>query len=257
MPRRPAFLLLALLLLPWWTASAAPQRILSLDLCTDWLIAYHADRERVVGLSQLQHRYPVDWISPEWPVHDGNTEHIFALQPDLVLSGQFSAMQLRQRLQSLGLRVQALPLPNTLPQVVEYEKQFLRVLQLPVARASTVPPARPRPARTQRLLLLGANAIGTGRDTLEHEVIEHAGWTNYLTAPGYQRLDLERLVSDPPDAILWAAPGDQALANQFAEHPALARAVPAERWLSSEFWRWQCPGPWTWELIGQLHQWLD
>ena len=256
MRHRPACFLLALLLLPWM-ASATPQRILSLDLCTDWLIAYHANRERVVALSQLQHRYPVHWIAPGWPLHDGNLEHIFALQPDLVLTGQFSAQQLRQRLQSLGLRVEALPLPNTLQQVVEYERQFLRTLHLPQTLASTVPPAPARPAKTQRLLLLGANAIGTGRETLESEILEYSGWTNYLTAPGYQRLDLERLVSDPPDAILWAAPGDQALANQFAEHPALAKAVPAERWLASEFWRWQCPGPWTWELIGQLHQWLD
>ena len=65
------------------------------------------------------------------------------------------------------------------------------------------------------------------------------------------------MAADPPDAVLWAAPEHRALANQFAEHAALRRAVPAERWLATDYWRWQCPGPWTWELIGQLHQWLD
>ena len=250
-------LLFLLLALPGWAHAAAPQRILSLDLCLDWLVAHHADRHNVVALSPLQKRYPIDWIDADWPLHDGSLEGVYTLQPDLVLVGQFAAIMLRQRLQSLGMRAEVLPLPSTLPQVVDYEKQFLRYMNLPESRASEVPAPLARPSRTQRLLLLGSNGIGTGSGTLEHEILEHAGWTNYLSEPGYQRLDLEQIVSDPPDAILWAAPEDRALANQFAEHPALANAVPAERWLTTDYWRWQCPGPWTWELIGQLHQWLD
>ncbi len=254
--------LLALLLcvttaVPLVSYGAPPERILSLDLCLDWLVAYHADRHNVVALSPLQKRYPIDWIGADWPLHDGSLEGIYALQPDLVLVGQYAAIMLRQRLQSLGIRVEVMPLPSTLPQVVDYEKQFLRYLQLPQARASEVPAPLPRPTKAQRLLLLGSNGIGTGSGTLEHEILEHAGWTNYLSEPGYQRLDLEQLVSDPPDAVLWAAPEHRALANQFAEHPALANVVPAERWLATDYWRWQCPGPWTWDLIGQLHQWLD
>ncbi len=250
-------LLIMLLTLPSGVLAATPQRILSLDLCLDWLVAHHADRQNVAALSALQRRYPIDWIDSEWPLHDGSLESVYALRPDLVLVGQYAAVMLRKRLQSLGVRVEVLALPLTLEQVAAYERQFLRHLQLPEALAGEVPAPHPRPARPQRLLLLGSNGIGTGTGTLEHEILEHAGWSNYLTEPGYLRLDLERIVSDPPDAILWAAPAHRALANQFAEHPALARAVPPERWLATDYWRWQCPGPWTWDLIGQLHQWLD
>lgn len=257
MLRLATLLLMLFLALPGGAHAATPQRILSLDLCLDWLVAHHVDRQNVVALSPLQTRYPIDWIDIDWPLHDGSLERIYALQPDMVLVGQYAATMLRQRLLSLGVRVEVLPLPLTLQQVVEYEKQFLRLLQLPETRASEVPAPLARPAIPQRLLLLGSNGIGTGNGTLEHEILEHAGWTNYLSEPGYQRLDLERIVRDPPDAILWAAPEHRALANQFAEHPALARAIPAERWLSTDYWRWQCPGPWTWDLIGQLHQWLD
>ncbi len=253
-------LLCATALVPLTGYGAAPQRaqrILSLDLCLDWLVAHHADRQRVVALSPLQERYPIDWIGPEWPLHDGSLEQIYALRPDLVVVGQYAAPLLRERLRGLGVRVEVLPLPLTLAQVVEYEKQFLRALRLPETRASEVPAPAPRPERAQRLLLLGSNGIGTGRDTLEHEILEHAGWSNYLRDSGYVRLDLEQIASDPPDAILWAAPDHQALANQFAEHPVLTRVVPAERWLTTDLWRWQCPGPWTWDLIGQLNRWLD
>ncbi len=112
-----------------------------------------------------------------------------------------------------------------------------------------------------RLLLLGANGIGTGRDTFEHDVIQHAGWDNYLSDSGYINLDLEQLVTEPPDAVMWSAPRSAALANQFAEHPALRRSIPNEQWLDSSYWFWQCPGPWTWQLIEQLQeqraQWPD
>jgi iron complex transport system substrate-binding protein len=31
--------------------------------------------------------------------------------------------------------------------------------------------------------------------------------------------------------------------------------LPSERqWLSTDYWRWQCPGPWTWGLIDQLRK---
>lgn len=257
MPIRLPYFLLTLLPLAAELVNAAPKRLLSLDLCLDWMVAHYVPRAQVAALSPMQQRYPIDWVGGHWPTHDGSLEQIYALQPDQILVGQFTNTQLRQRLQALGLSVEVLPLPTTLAQVAAYERQFLRAVRLPMTLASAPPTALPAPQRPQRLLLLGANGIGTGRGTLENEILERAGWRNYLTADGYQRLDLERVVADPPDAILWTAPEHQALANQFADHPALRHAVPADRWLATDYWRWQCPGPWTWELIGQLHQWLD
>ena len=257
MPIRLSFCLLTALLLVVQAAPAAPGRLVSLDLCLDWMVAHYVPRTQVAALSPMQKRYPIDWVGPQWPPHNGSLEQIYALQPDQVVVGQFTNTLLRQRLQALGLSVEVLPLPTTLAQVAAYERQFLHAVKLPESLASTPPPALPAPRTPQRLLLLGANGIGTGRGTLENEILERAGWTNYLSAGGYQRLDLEQVVADPPDAILWAAPEHRALANQFAEHAALEHAVPAERWLTTDYWRWQCPGPWTWELIGQLHQWLD
>ncbi|WXL26540.1 ABC transporter substrate-binding protein [Ectopseudomonas mendocina] len=236
---------------------AVPQRVVSLDLCMDWLLAYYAAPERITALSPLNKRYPVEWIGTDWPSHDGSLEQVYALKPDKVLVGQYAAQLLRKRLVELGVDVEVLPLPQTLEQVTAYEQQFLKALDLPLSLADQPPTALTAPAHPKRLLLLGANGIGTGRMTLEDEILQRAGWTNYLTAEGYQRLDLEQVAQDPPDAILWAAPEHRALANQFAEHTALQQAVPAGRWLTTDYWRWQCPGPWTWELIGQLHQWLD
>lgn len=233
------------------------QRVISLDLCTDWMMARYADRSQVAALSPMHRQYPVAWLDNSWPTHDGTLERIIELKPDLVITGQYNALQLRSRLKTLGLRVEVLPLPSSLEAVVEYEKRFLSLLGRPLSLASIPQAQMKSDARPKRLLLLGANGIGTGRDTFENGILERAGWTNYLHDDGYLRLDLESIVTDPPDAILWAAPASRALANRFAEHPVLRQAVPREHWLTTDYWRWQCPGPWTWELVGQLRQWLQ
>jgi iron complex transport system substrate-binding protein len=239
------------------TALAAPQRIVSLDLCTDWMLARHVEPSQKVVLSPLHRQFPVAWMKEGWPVHDGTLEQVLQLKPDLVITGEYNALQLRRRLQALGVRVEVLPLPASLAEVRAYEERLLRLLGLPGKRAAVALPVVAGGASRPRLLLLGANGIGTGRGTFEDGILEYAGWSNYLPETGYPRLDLERIVLDPPDAILWAAPGSQALANRFAEHPVLKRAVAPARWLSTDYWRWQCPGPWSWALVGELRQWLD
>ncbi|MEW6676698.1 MAG: ABC transporter substrate-binding protein [Pseudomonadota bacterium] len=242
--------LLALACLPLAVGAAPPSRIVSLDLCTDWMLARHVETSRVAALSPLHRRFPVAWLGTGWPSHDGSLEQVLQLRPDLVITGEYNALQLRKRLEALGVRVAVLPLPRSLGEIRAYEEGMLGLLGLSASRASTAPAAVP--GQGGRLLLLGANGIGTGRGTFEDGILTHAGWRNYLEETGYPRLDLEHVALDPPDAILWAAPGSQALANRFAEHPVLKRAVAPERWFRSDYWRWQCPGPWTWELIDEL-----
>ncbi|MCO5785210.1 ABC transporter substrate-binding protein [Pseudomonas sp. G11-1] len=255
-------LCLAAILLPVGLPALAatpesPQRIVSLDLCMDWALAHHADPARVAALSPMHLRYPIHWIDAGWPAHDGSLEQVVSLQPDLVLAGQYSALLLRERMRTLNYRVEILPLPTTLGQVESYERQLLELIGRNPDLAQPAPVRHTPQPDAKRLLLLGSNGIGTGRDTFEHQIIEQAGWRNYLTDSGHVQLDLEQIASDPPDAILFAAPEHQALANRFAEHPVLRRSIPADGWLTTDYWRWQCPGPWTWDLIRQLNQWLD
>ena len=238
-------------------AAEPPERIVSLDLCMDWMLAHHAEPDQVASLSSMHLRYPVHWITEPWSHHDGSLEQIVQLQPDLVLAGEYTALLLRERLRTLGYRVEVMPLPSTLAEVETYERRLLSLIGGDPDQALPAPAPSSPAADAKRLLLLDANAIGTGRGTFEHQILEQAGWRNYLRGSGLVQLDLEQIASDPPDAILFAVPKHQALANRFAEHPVLHRAVPDEGWLSSDYWRWQCPGPWTWDLIRQLNQWLD
>jgi iron complex transport system substrate-binding protein len=250
-------ILLAFLATPMaFSQASPPQRIVSLDLCTDWMLTLHVDRARIAALSPMQRLsmsfHPAPWMKNEdsWPSHDGSLESIALYKPDLVLVGQYAAVPLHGQLRRLGLRVEVLPLATTLEEVRDYEHKFLAYTGLPLERAGDAPPARP--LGKKRLLLLGANAIGTGRGTFEDAIMARSGWRNYLTENGLVRLDLERIARDPPDAVLWAAPSGAALANTFAEHALWRSLNPPPLRLDTDYWRWQCPGPWSWELIREL-----
>jgi iron complex transport system substrate-binding protein len=249
------------------SAQPAPQRIVSLDLCTDEMLAVYGARApglkaAVAALSPLSRQSGAGRGSgvdlSGWPVHDGSLEQVLQRRPDLVLTGPYNALLLRQRLAQLGTRVEVLPLPQRLDDIAPYEQRLLALLDLPAALADAPqPPAASVPGTAPRLLLLGANGIGTGTGTLEGDILARAGWRNYVQAPGYVPLDLERVAADPPDAVLWTAMTSPALANRFAQHPVMRRAVPAGHWLVKDFWHWQCPGPWSWDLVRELKQARD
>lgn len=222
-------------------------------MCTDWMLVKYAKTSQILALSPLLHQYPLEWIDKNLAIHDGTLEQILKLKPDLVITGEYNAIILRQRLQELGVNVQILTLPRNLSQVIDYEKHFLSLIdQLASNKHQESVAVEQIREQSPRLLLLGANGIGTGRETFEDDILRNAGWENYLQQKGYINLDLEKITSDPPDAVLWSAPASVALSNLFAEHPALKKSVPEDRWLTTTPWKWRCPGPWTWDLINDL-----
>lgn len=225
-------------------------RMLSLDLCSDWLLSSYVTTQQVTRIySPLSRRYALPFGARAAQVHQGSLEHILSLHPDVVVVSGANAWMLQQRLLGLGVRVVSLPLPQSLTQLAHFEQRVRVELGLTAPSQATLRhTVKPR----GRLLLLGPNGIGTGLQTLENDLLVAAGWRNYLQQDGYARLDLERIVRDPPDAIVWANADAIALANRFAEHAVLSRVVPASQWLLTDAWRWQCPGFWTYDLIEQL-----
>jgi len=244
-------------------ASKPIEKILSLDLCTDWMLATYADPSQVLALSPLLDQYPVDWMKKEWPSHDGSLEQILELNPDLVITGEYNALMLRRRLQELGIRVEILSLPKNFSEVDLYEQRLLSLIGKPLTLNKTDKLLQASSNRQSyskskpKLLLLGPNGIGTGRGTFEDDLLQHTGWNNYLTSEGYSNLDLEQIVTHPPDAILWSTSDSAALANLFAKHPVLRQVISKDRWLSTDDWRWHCPGPWSKKLIKQLQAQLE
>ena len=254
-PRRLAFTtLLGLALLFSGAQADSPRGIVSLDLCSDWMLLKFAHPSQVRAYSPLLYKYQADWVPDGLPVHDGSLEHILQLEAGLLISGEYNAILLRKRLQQLGRNVEVLSLPTTLNGIRRYQARFLELID---ADAGSVAADwdRTYAPRHKSLLLLGANGVGTGVNTLENDLLRKAGWKNYIEASGYVSLQMERVVADPPDAIYSSAPLSNSLANLFVRHPAIRTLMPENEAPRGEDWRWQCPGPWSLELIQELASW--
>lgn len=226
-------------------------RIVSLDLCTDWMLLNLVPDSKSVTYSPLLYRYKQARVREGLATHDGSLEQLMQINPDLVITGEFNATQLVKRLKQLGKQVEIMSLPKSLQDIIDYMKAFQAVLPADL-KIKKIPAMKQFAAKDKSLLLLGANGIGTGRQTLENDIIEKAGWTNYLHEAGFISLDLEKIVSNPPDAVLTVSPLSNSLANLVASHTVLMKIKKLQKLDSIQSWRWQCPGPWTFELVKEL-----
>ena len=244
---------LLLVLMPNIATAQKIQTIISLDLCTDWMLIKYARSNQRVIYSPLLYQNPPYWVPQHLAVHNGSLEQLLQLKPDMILSGEFNALILRKRLQQLGINVITLPMPTTLEQIADYSHSFKSVVAVNDALEQDliVPEYR---QKNLSLLLVGSNGIGTGRATLEHEVLSNAGYDNYLTSQGFVALDLEKLLLQPPDVIISTSQyaDTPSLANLFVQHKAISRSTPIEYTSAKEIWAWQCPGPWTFDLVNTL-----
>jgi iron complex transport system substrate-binding protein len=235
-------------------ADQEAERIVSLDLCTDWMLFKYAAPSLQVTYSPLLYRYPLEWIPAGLPVHNGSLEQILEINADLVITGEFNAMLLVKRLHQLDTRVEVLSLPFSLEAITGYLQRFSTIVKTEFPEGASFA-IKSFERRNQRLLILGANGIAAGRGTLENDILEQAGWSNYVKTEGFVSLDLEMLVADPPDAMLHSKPLANSLANLFARHPALTEIMHDQLSTMSGYWRWQCPGPWSFQLVEELSQW--
>ena len=96
-------------LLVWATLThAAPQKIVSLNLCTDQLLMLLADPDQIASLSKIVDDPNVSFLaekSAEFKKNRGDAEEIFMNSPDLVVAGVYTEKATVQILQLLGVRV--------------------------------------------------------------------------------------------------------------------------------------------------------
>ncbi|MCB1809381.1 MAG: ABC transporter substrate-binding protein, partial [Candidatus Competibacteraceae bacterium] len=86
--------LLAVMLCPQLVVAALPQRIVSLNLCTDQWLLLLAERNRIASLTWLSadpEESPLAAEAQGIVLNYGQAEDIIPLQPDLILAGTYTA----------------------------------------------------------------------------------------------------------------------------------------------------------------------
>jgi len=236
-------------------AAAAPRRIVSINLCADQLALALADPDQIVGLSAYAHDAGMSFLvetARPYPATPGSAEAVYALGPDLVLSGTFSNPLTNAFLTGRGIETMVLEPVNSFDDMrrqvravaaavghPERGEAMLADLDAAIARAAAVRPARPLKA-----VSLSRRGWVSGTATLESDVLAAVGVENVAGTLGIPpwggMVGLERLVAARLDAVVVESESivaeDQGTA--LLEHPALAEVYPPAR-------RLVVPGPLT------------
>lgn len=247
--------------------AAETPRVVSINLCADQLILELADATQILSLTNLSHQSVASVYfekARQYPVNKGAAEEVFALKPDLVIAGQYSNSYTLRLLQAANVRVETLPIANSLEDVFKnlqrvagWLGQDQRGQELTANLRERLDllatPQQPRP----RAAIYDPNGYTVGKDTLRGHILDLAGWHNVALDRGidnYGSLPLETLLKLDPQ-ILLASPysqGTWSRAQALNAHPALHLGglqasvvqVPSSQTI--------CGGPWTLDVIERL-----
>jgi iron complex transport system substrate-binding protein len=235
------FLLLGVLLLVTSKAVQAdsPQRIVSLNLCTDQLLMALVQPARIASISWLSRTEGDPVLLPlaqRLPVNRGSAEEVLALRPDLVIAGRFTTATTRALLRKVGVPLLEVDsasdwegvrrITRTVAAAVgeaEQGEELVRQMDADLARLAQRQPAVPYRA----IGWSGAADDVPGRDTMFNTILETAGALNLGAREGAGSFDLEQVLLARPQVLLrGAAYGNKpALRNELARHRVLG-ALP-------------------------------
>jgi iron complex transport system substrate-binding protein len=259
-------------------AHTAPQRIASLNLCTDQLLLMLVPRERIASLTDWAARPESSYMAAAAvgiPVNHGLAEGVLPQQPDLVIAGEYNDTAMLHLLRRLGYRVEVVKVPRNLAEAQAFMLQFGELVgaqeraralvddlrgQLAALDAEVAALDRNQPASAQPLAAVYApNGFTPGRDTVMSEILARAGLRNLaaeIGMQGYGQLSLETLLTARPDVLVLEATADtgggSSIAHSYLQHPVLqglAQRVPS---LTLPPPLSECVGPMTVAAIGRL-----
>lgn len=225
-------------------ALAAPQRVVSMNVCTDQLAMLVAAPDQLVSVSYLAVRPDVsalhaDAAAAGYRLNHGLAEQVFLMEPDLVLAGAYTARASTTMLERLGFRVEIFQPARTFEDIRANIARIggllgreARADALIVEMDAKLAGLAPADDESPTVAAFFANGYSIGDGALLHDAMRRGGWRNagvdYGVA-GVGKLPLEVIVSRPPDAFL-ANPENRrgpALAHEILAHPALRRASAA------------------------------
>ena len=246
-------------------AVAAPERIVSINLCTDQLTMLVADPSQIASLSFLatepQSSAMVEQAAG-FPVNYGRAEEVFLMDPDLVLAGTFTTPATVTMLRGLGFRVEQIDAVRDVDGVADRLREIGRLVGQD-ARAEALAKAyeddlatlradiRERP----RAALYYANGYTLGDKSLAGQILLAAGFDNVATEAGFSGgvMPLELLVTLMPDLVVEGQryPG-ASRSEAILDHPALAALSDARQGDTISDSDWVCGTPFVLRAVREL-----
>ena len=247
-------------------ATGEPQRIVSLDFCTDISLMLLVSPARIAALTERSFDpqfSPLALKAQGFESHSGSIEEIIRLKPDLILAGDshselisalkqmhYPVINLKKAtsLSDIAPRTRELgQLTETNAQADELLKQFQRLMRSAKKTVTN---------RSKRALIYAPNGPPPGAKTFKNELLQHIGLRNVAAELGIieqGQLGVEQLLRVQPDLLLIddAARNKNSLAQQFNDHPAL-RGLSNTQKVNVHSGLWDCATPLAAKLATQL-----
>ncbi|MCF6204495.1 MAG: ABC transporter substrate-binding protein, partial [Methylococcaceae bacterium] len=210
------FVVTGLFILSSHTALAKPQRIVSINLCTDQLLMLLAERKHIASVSYLAAKESSSAMFKEaigLKQNYGLAENILLMKPDLILAGTFTSRPAVFILKRLGFNIVELPIATsfddirrnimTVARAVGEEERGEQLISSFNQRLSKVLALQPK--KIPVAVFYRENGYTTGGNTLANTLLEAGGFTNLanqLGISGSGHLSLETLIMEAPDIII-------------------------------------------------------
>ncbi len=263
-----AGLILTLLLAPAPVSAAKPQRIVSMNLCSDQLLLLLVPADRIASISALSLNPHSSYMAKSASGHHinhGKSDEILPLKPDLILASGFSARPAVELLRKLGHRVEVLPMVTDiagirhnishLASLVGEEKRGEQLIQQMDEQIHSVTTrfSGPRP----KAIFYQPRGYTSGKRTLQDEALRLAGWRNVaaeIGINGYSAIGLEDLLLAQPRQIFTSsyAPGTSSMAQRQLQHPVIQSLTSDRPMIEIDYRLWICAGPMIADAIAAL-----
>lgn len=212
-----------------------PQRVVSMNLCTDQLAMLLAGPDQLRSVTYIATDPRASAMAEEakqYHINRGLAEEIFLLEPDLVIAGAFSTKATVAMLKRLDIPVVVFDPAYSLADVRDRIAQMGDVLHRTQAAQDAIDDfdARLRALSHEvnhnpRAVLYYANGYTSGDKTLAGEILTAAGFENAAVEAGYGaggKLPLEVLALTNPDSVITGRPYPGASRSEaILDHPVV------------------------------------
>ncbi|MDP0925819.1 ABC transporter substrate-binding protein [Paracoccus onubensis] len=255
--------LVAMLVAAVLPAESAPQRVVSMNLCTDQIAMLLAAEGQLISVSDLAADPRMSSMADKaaaYQENHGRAEEIYLMRPDLVIAGQFTQGPTVQMLRRLGIRVEVFPPAESIESIRKEIRHMGALLGREQAADALLADfdegleATASKTRRGRAALYYANGFTSGRNTLAGTILDAAGYDNVAGDFGIDdtsALPMELIVMSQPDRVITGSkwPG-QSRSEAILDHPALKKlsfgvAEATDR-------DWVCGTPYILRAIGEL-----
>lgn len=256
----------------WYPAlavAAPPQRIVSLNVCTDQILVDLVPRSRIAAVTHLA-TDPLSAAKPEraagLPVTKGAAEDVLARDPDLILAGAYTTSATVALLRRVGRRVEVVPQPQSIDGVRGLIRAVAQLVEEAAAGDALIAEmdrriaaARHREATTPRptALVYQVNNYVSSSGSLIDEALGLAGFDSGSSQVRFGRngqVGLEALLTAAPDVLVLAS-GPSTYKTTVADnlrHPALAEFARSRPTVIIPWPLWLCGTQHIAEAVEQL-----